>query len=315
MRLICRLDTAYIPRSANNHSAADKIASVNTAAEIKSSHLFKSWPRPTRGQMTAIQTAPAIGVVAHSACLTGACRYGGSSRFRLFCSSSSTPGAALRSRHLKWAFVILTAFTGPLGAFFYVLGCREPLRGTHDESIATRWRQVLGSTMRCVASDGIGIVVAAAVGSGLALSFWPDFLFEYVLGLGFGWAFFQAFAMRDTAGGSCLVSLKMTFLPEPLSMNLLMTGMVLTSSFAIAIMPSGTTFTPERRCAWSFNRGRYQANGRVAKVDNAPSPAPVAAGCTPATNTPRAFSSPSSAGSRRELLKSDRAIQTRSSQP
>ena len=28
---------------------------------------------------------------------------------------------------LKWAFVILTVFTGPIGAFFYVLGCREPL--------------------------------------------------------------------------------------------------------------------------------------------------------------------------------------------
>jgi hypothetical protein len=46
-----------------------------------------------------------------------------------------------------------------LGAFFYVLGCREPLRGTHDEYIATRWRQVLGSTMLCVAGDGVGIVV------------------------------------------------------------------------------------------------------------------------------------------------------------
>src|ERR1700752_27118 len=32
-------------------------------------------------------------------------------------------------------------------------------------------------------------------------AFWPDFLLEYVLGFGFGWAFFQAFAMRDAAGG------------------------------------------------------------------------------------------------------------------
>ena len=30
----------------------------------------------------------------------------------------STPEATV----LKWAFVILVAFTGPLGAFFYVLG-------------------------------------------------------------------------------------------------------------------------------------------------------------------------------------------------
>src|ERR1700722_9086011 len=64
---------------------------------------------------------------------------------------------------LKWAFVILTAFTGPLGAFFYVLGCREPLRGSHEQYVAARWRQVLGSTMHCVAGDGIGIIVGAAV--------------------------------------------------------------------------------------------------------------------------------------------------------
>jgi hypothetical protein len=30
---------------------------------------------------------------------------------------------------LKWAFVILAFFTGPFAAFFYVLGCREPLAG------------------------------------------------------------------------------------------------------------------------------------------------------------------------------------------
>jgi hypothetical protein len=72
---------------------------------------------------------------------------------------------------LKWAFVILTAFTGPLGAFFYVLGCREPLRGNHEQYVAARWRQVLGSTMHCVAGDGIGIVVGAAIGGVLAMSF------------------------------------------------------------------------------------------------------------------------------------------------
>jgi Domain of unknown function (DUF4396) len=39
--------------------------------------------------------------------------------------------------------------------------------------------------------------------------------------------------MRDAAGGSYTKSLKMTFLPELLSMNLLMTGMIITSSFAM----------------------------------------------------------------------------------
>lgn len=64
---------------------------------------------------------------------------------------------------LKWAFVILTFFTGPLGAFFYVFGCREPLQGTHEQFVAARWRQVLGSTMRCAAGDGRGIIAGAAL--------------------------------------------------------------------------------------------------------------------------------------------------------
>jgi Domain of unknown function (DUF4396) len=100
---------------------------------------------------------------------------------------------------------------------------------------------VLGSTMHCVAGDGIGIIVGAAIGGVLTLSFWPDFLLEYVLGFGFGWAFFQAFAMRDAAGGSYLKSLQMTFLPELLSMNLLMTGMVITSRFAMRSVDGATT--------------------------------------------------------------------------
>src|SRR5271170_7716455 len=76
---------------------------------------------------------------------------------------------------LKWGFILLTAYTGPLGPFLYVLGCREPLPGLHEQYVAARWRQVLGSTMHCVAGDGIGIVVGAAIGGVLAMSFWPDF--------------------------------------------------------------------------------------------------------------------------------------------
>ena len=70
---------------------------------------------------------------------------------------------------LKWGFILLTAYTGPIGAFLYVLGCREPLPGLHERYIATRWRQVLGSTMHCVAGDGIGILAGAAVASYLTL--------------------------------------------------------------------------------------------------------------------------------------------------
>lgn len=127
---------------------------------------------------------------------------------------------------LKWAFVILTAFTGPFGAFFYVLGCREPLKNTHAQYVAAPWRQVLGSTMHCAAGDGVGIIAGAAIGALLSLSHWNDFFLEYALGFGFGWAFFQAFAMRDMVGGSYILSLKETFIPELVSMNLLMAGMI-----------------------------------------------------------------------------------------
>lgn len=138
-----------------------------------------------------------------------------------------TPAATV----LKWAFVILVVFTGPLGAFFYVLGCREPLKGTHEQYVSATWRQVLGSTMHCAAGDGLGIIAGAAFGALLSLSPWGDFALEYALGFGFGWAFFQAFAMRDMVGGSYIRSLKETFIPELLSMNLLMTGMILTMKF------------------------------------------------------------------------------------
>ena len=66
---------------------------------------------------------------------------------------------------LKWGFVLLTAYTGVVGAFLYVLGCREPLPGLHERYVAARWRQALGSTMHCVAGDGVGILAGAVLAS------------------------------------------------------------------------------------------------------------------------------------------------------
>jgi hypothetical protein len=129
---------------------------------------------------------------------------------------------------LKWSFVILALFSGPFAAFFYVLGCREPLRGTHEAYVAVRWRQVLGSTMHCAAGDGLGIIAGAVIAAAWRLPPWADFALEYGLGFGFGWTVFQALAMRDMAGGNYLRSLRQTFLPEFLSMNMLMAGMVVT---------------------------------------------------------------------------------------
>lgn len=139
---------------------------------------------------------------------------------------------------LKWGFVLLTAYTGPFGAFLYVLGCREPLPGLHERYVATRWRQVLGSAMHCVAGDGVGILAGAVVASAFHLSGAVDITLEYVLGFGFGWAIFQALFMRDMAGGSYKRALSSTFFPELLSMNCLMAGMVPVMTWAKRIVPT-----------------------------------------------------------------------------
>lgn len=139
---------------------------------------------------------------------------------------------------LKWGFVLLTAYIGPFGAFLYVLGCREPLPGLHERYVATRWRQVLGSTMHCVAGDGLGIIAGAVIASRLRLHGSADIGLEYVLGFGFGWGIFQALAMRGMAGGSYKRSLAITFFPELLSMNFLMAGMVPTMILSMSHVPA-----------------------------------------------------------------------------
>jgi hypothetical protein len=133
---------------------------------------------------------------------------------------------------MKWGFVLLTLYSGPFGAFLYVLGCREPLPGLHERYVAVRWRQVLGSTMHCVAGDGVGILAGAVIGAAIALPKLADLALEYVLGFGFGWAIFQALFMRQMAGGSYGASLRSTFMSERLSMNCLMGGMIVVSTLA-----------------------------------------------------------------------------------
>jgi Domain of unknown function (DUF4396) len=127
---------------------------------------------------------------------------------------------------LKWGFVLVTAYTGVVGAFLYVLGCREPLPGLHEQYVAARWRQVLGSTMHCVAGDGIGILAGAVLSSAFGVAGLAEVVLEYVLGFGFGWTIFQALFMRDMSGGSYRRALADTFISELLSMNFLMAGMV-----------------------------------------------------------------------------------------
>jgi Domain of unknown function (DUF4396) len=139
---------------------------------------------------------------------------------------------------MKWGFVLLTAYTGAIGAFLYVLGCREPLPGTHEQYTAAQWRQTLGSTMHCVAGDGVGILAGAVLSSVLGITGMVEMILEYVLGFAFGWTIFQALFMRDMAGGSYLGALKGTLMSELLSMNLLMAGMMPTMMILRRYVPA-----------------------------------------------------------------------------
>jgi len=127
---------------------------------------------------------------------------------------------------LKWGFILLTAYFGPIGAALYVFGCRRQTPEEHARFVAEPWRQVLGSTMHCVAGDGVGILTGAVIAALVALPLLAEVTLEYVLGFAFGWTIFQALFMRDMFAGSYQESLERTFVPELLSMNCLMGGMI-----------------------------------------------------------------------------------------
>jgi hypothetical protein len=148
---------------------------------------------------------------------------------------------------MKVGFVVVTLYSGPIGALLYVLSCREPLPGTHERYVAARWRQVVGSTMHCVAGDGLGIIAGAVVAFLVGLPKAADFVVEYIFGFLFGWVVFQALFMKELMGGSFRRSLTATFWPEFLSMNGVMAGMlavrlVWTARVPEALAPTSAQF-------------------------------------------------------------------------
>jgi len=126
---------------------------------------------------------------------------------------------------MKWGWVLVTLYLGPLSLIFYILSCKEPLPGTHEEFIKPLWKQAFGSTIHCVAGDATGIIVAAAITAALGLPMWIDLILEYIAGFAFGLLIFQSLFMKDMMGGSYLTAVRRSLLPEWLSMNMMMAGM------------------------------------------------------------------------------------------
>jgi hypothetical protein len=126
---------------------------------------------------------------------------------------------------MKWGWILVTLYLGPIGLVLYVMSCKEPGPGMHEEFVRPLWKQGMGSVIHCAAGDATGIIVAAAVTAALGLPMWIDMIVEYVAGFGFGLFIFQSLFMKDMMGGSYRAALRHSLLPEWLSMNFMMAGM------------------------------------------------------------------------------------------
>ncbi|RSK38838.1 DUF4396 domain-containing protein [Hymenobacter perfusus] len=127
---------------------------------------------------------------------------------------------------MKWGWVLVTLYTGPVGLLVYWFSCREPSPGTHEQFVAPLWKQAVGSTIHCAAGDATGIIVAAAITGYFGLRMGVDIWLEYAAGFAFGLFIFQALFMKDMMGMSYGEALRSSFLPEWMSMNAMMAGML-----------------------------------------------------------------------------------------
>jgi FtsP/CotA-like multicopper oxidase with cupredoxin domain len=126
---------------------------------------------------------------------------------------------------MKWGFVLVTLYMGPVGLLLYVMADKEPTPGTHEKFVKPLWKQGVGSTVHCIAGDATGILLAAAATALLGFPMWLDVIVEYIVGFLLGLLIFQALFMRDVMGGSYSQNVRRSFLPEMLSMNMMMAGM------------------------------------------------------------------------------------------
>ena len=127
---------------------------------------------------------------------------------------------------MKVGWWLVTLYAGPVGLFFYLLSCKEPMPGTHEQFIAPLWKQSLGSMVHCLAGDVTGIILAAIVIAFFEISMGWEIAIEYLAGFFFGLFIFQSLFMKGMMGGTYFKALKVSFYPEFTSMNMIMSGMI-----------------------------------------------------------------------------------------
>lgn len=157
----------------------------------------------------------------------------GSMIFLLWDFYTNTPAG----RVMKLAWILVIAYTGPIGIFIYLLSCRQPLPGTHDIYIAAHWKQAVGSLLHCVAGDATGIILSAVIVYHFKLPNGIDLIIEYTTAFIIGWLVFQALFMRSMFGGKYKDAAAHTFFAETVSMNMVMVGMIPTMIILMHILP------------------------------------------------------------------------------
>jgi hypothetical protein len=126
---------------------------------------------------------------------------------------------------MKWGWVLITLYMGPVALALYIMADKEPRPGEHEEFIRPLWKQGVGSTVHCIAGDATGIITAAVITAALGLPMWVDLIVEYTAGFAFGLFIFQALFMKGMMGGTYSKAVGNSFIPEWFSMNMMAAGM------------------------------------------------------------------------------------------
>ena len=124
---------------------------------------------------------------------------------------------------MRWGWVLITLYTGVFALAAY---CFTHRAVTGEKRVPPIWIQSVESTIHCVAGDATGILLATVVTIWLRLPMSKEVVIEYVAGFAVGLLVFQALCMKPSVGGNYWGVVKSTVLPEMLSMNALMAGMI-----------------------------------------------------------------------------------------
>ncbi len=57
---------------------------------------------------------------------------------------------------MRWGWILVAFYLGPLAAGLYVLADKEPRRGEHEAFIKPLWKQAVGSTVHCICARTTG---------------------------------------------------------------------------------------------------------------------------------------------------------------